>query len=198
MVIGATPNRRQPITFLTSNRERDPRRLVAKWLCPLADCAPPPVRGEGVRPESGQFAFEAFDLKPQHATAGEQQQHLAARLLARVKLQPEQGQRRSDAAISISRDRHDSTRSEPQRRDQPARLALAGEDFLAIRTAHADDETILGRTPQDVARNHRSILDMRGDHREIVLVESGQLALSDLALRHFVLRHGPSLPDVTH
>jgi len=67
---------------------------------------------------------------------------------------------------------------EPQRRDQPARLALALQGLLPVQPVHADHQPLLGLPPDDVGGLHLGILHMRGDHREVFRIERDQAGLS--------------------
>ncbi len=60
---------------------------------------------------------------------------------------------------------------EAQRRHQLAALDLAGDDLVEIHAVDAENKPLLRRTPADFADAQRGILHMRGDHREIVVVE---------------------------
>ena len=66
---------------------------------------------------------------------------------------------------------------EAERRDQPARLGLAGQRLLPVQPAHPDHQALLALPPDDVGGLDAGILHMGRDHGEIVGVERDQFEL---------------------
>src|SRR5258708_25679160 len=127
--------------------------------------------------EVGQFAFEAFDIEPQHAASGERQHRAAAGRHTRMKLHPKQFQRGfRSVQIDVARlaGQHPI---ESERRDQTARRDFTRYGLVPVQPVHADHQPLLGLPPDDIADAYRGILHMRRDHREIVGFEGNQPAL---------------------
>jgi hypothetical protein len=76
--------------------------------------------------------------------------------------------------MSMLRDLHASTRS---KRSAAIRRRLPVQRLLPIEPVHADHQPLLVLPPDDVGSLHVGILDMRGNHREVVGIECHQFEL---------------------
>lgn len=127
------------------------------------------------RPQVGELHFKAFNFKPQCRPTGKDQGNDTARRLAFSKINCQKVEHRLwvGRAHVAAFDRSHAVKS--QRRAAAAKFWGSVLDRFPVKPVHADDEPVLGRSPENVADFEDGILKMSGDNRHVVLIESNEL-----------------------
>ena len=127
------------------------------------------------RAKVDQFAFKAFDVEPQRRAAGKNQGDHTAGRVALVELDREQVEHRPPvlAINTAALDGVDAVETQCG----AATLELAGctERPRPVESGQTHHQPLFGRSPMDISDTHRCILQVGGNHLQVVPVEGDEL-----------------------